>query len=156
MTAREHLESYGLELKKEKCRYEELATLRANWIAPGMQIGDGMPRAHGNINGLDVYACAMDRIAQQIRDGIGRAEEIRTEILGALDKMEKSDERQVLYLRYLCMMPWDQVAEKMHYGERTVYKLHGKALANYVVPVVHDVHEVHDVQEGGTYEYARS
>lgn len=156
MTAREHLESYGLELRKEKCKYEELLMLRTNWMAPGVQMGDGMPHAHGNVNGLDVYAAAMDRITRQIREGLGRAEEIRAEIIGALDRMDKPEERQVLYLRYLCMLTWDQVADKMHYDRRTATRIHGRALTHYVVPVqdVQDVHDVQEVQEGGPYGYA--
>ena len=156
MTAREHLESYGLELRKEKCKYEELLMLRTNWMAPGVQMGDGMPHAHGNNNGLDVYAAAMDRITRQIREGLGRAEEIRAEIIGALDRMERPEERQVLYLRYLCLLTWDQVADKMHYDRRTATRIHGRALTHYVVPVqdVQGVQEVREVQEGGPYGYA--
>lgn len=36
--------------------------------------------------------------------------------------------RTVLQLRYLCGMRWDEIAEKMHFTQRWVHKLHREAI----------------------------
>ena len=37
----------------------------------------------------------------------------------------------ILYRRYLCDMPWQLIADDMHYDLRWVFKLHGQALQEF-------------------------
>lgn len=56
--------------------------------------------------------------------------EIRTTITQVLD----ANERLVLSLRYLEFKKWNDIAKIMHINQRQVYRIHGRALKNVVVP----------------------
>jgi len=57
------------------------------------------------------------------------------EISAVIDAIENPTYRELLTLRYLCFMSWEEVAEKMHYSDRWVRgKLHDCALNSVSVP----------------------
>ena len=50
------------------------------------------------------------------------------EIERAIHSVEDTVLREVLERRYLLYQKWEDIAEDMHYSQRTVFYLHGKAL----------------------------
>ncbi len=48
-----------------------------------------------------------------------------------IDKMENTNERAVLRLRYILNQTWEEIAEKMGYSLRQVTRIHGEALKSF-------------------------
>ncbi|MEI3218476.1 MAG: hypothetical protein V8S08_01190 [Lachnoclostridium sp.] len=56
------------------------------------------------------------------------------DIARRIKKLRSRNEDDVLFYRYIKGMEWYEIAEQMHYSERWVLKLHGKALAHLELP----------------------
>lgn len=121
-----YLRSYIPALRyAEKC-FRELDSVEDISIrSPKM---DGMPRSPG-LHGLD------DQIAwiEAVRE---KAEKARAKVLAMLDDiedrieaLENYDQRTVIKLRYIYGMEWTEIANEMSWSTRTVYNIHGRALA---------------------------
>jgi DNA-directed RNA polymerase specialized sigma subunit len=50
------------------------------------------------------------------------------EIDRAIHSVEDDTMREVLERRYLLYQKWEQIAQEMHFTERRIFQLHGKAL----------------------------
>lgn len=87
----------------------------------------GMPRS-GQSATLDLQM----EIIEAARTRFEAAREIALEQLAELeekiDALEEYDQKAVLYFRYIYRLKWDEVAERMHWSERTVRRIHGRAL----------------------------
>lgn len=87
----------------------------------------GMPRS-GNGASLDLQM----EIIESAEKRFDKAREIALERLAELedviDELDNFEFKMVLYLRYIYGLKWMDVAERMHYGERTVRRIHSKAL----------------------------
>lgn len=59
---------------------------------------------------------------------IDRQIDIKAEIIAAIGKCEKSIYRQVLLHRYINNMTFPAIAEAVHLSQRTVERIHGRAL----------------------------
>lgn len=53
---------------------------------------------------------------------------LRDEISASIDAVEDDTLRQLLAYRYISKLTWEQVADKMGYCFRNVYRLHNRAL----------------------------
>ena len=47
-----------------------------------------------------------------------------------IEQLENPAEREVMNRRYILYQGYGEIAEKMHYTERTIYIIHGQALKN--------------------------
>ncbi len=72
-----------------------------------------------------------DRITAEI----DRLVNLKTEMLAAIEDMENTEEK--LLLKYRCFegRTWEEIAVRMSVSIRTVHRIHGLALQNFVVPV---------------------
>lgn len=81
----------------------------------------GRSRIETNMNRCIDIARDIEREAEQLRAQYERA---RSLIAGVSDPAG----REVLELRYLSRMRWEEIAGRMHYDERQVRRIHGLAL----------------------------
>ena len=88
----------------------------------------GMPRGSGP-------SSPVERVAVQIAD-MSMSLELdwmdffvyQDEIRKMIDRIEDPAVMQVLSARYISYLPWREIAERLHYSERAVYKIHRKGL----------------------------
>lgn len=88
----------------------------------------GMPRGSGP-------SSPVERVAVQIAD-MSMSLELdwmdffvyQDEIRKMIDRIDDPAVMQVLSARYISYMPWREIAERLHYSERAVYKIHRKGL----------------------------
>ncbi len=52
------------------------------------------------------------------------------EVFTLLDALEDCEHRTVLTLRYVRGMPWNMIAQRMHYSTRHLNRLHNEAMEN--------------------------
>jgi len=84
---------------------------------------------------LENAAVDLADLGDAVADKIVEFRAAYKEIAAVIDGVSEPNSRQLLTLRYLCFMTWEEVAEKMNLSDRWVRgRLHGTALQKVVVP----------------------
>lgn len=126
---KEYLKSYIPLKNRTKRLEEEIAELRLSKMCPRI-VNDGMP--HGtDISDLSNYAAAFDRLERELvkarYDRITRY----TEIFRKIEMMEDETEKDLLTLKYLRGMHWEEICVELSYEWTWVHKLHRDALQHF-------------------------
>ena len=129
---KEYLRGYRVHVRRISRIEEELAELRAMRASISVN-NDGMPHGSGQSD-LSGYAAELDRLEQELIEE--RYSRISTykDIARRIKRIKSENEKDVMFYRYIKGMDWWEIAEKMHYSERWVHKLHGKGLAHFELP----------------------
>lgn len=94
-----------------------------------------MPRASSpNLQTLESTVCKIVDLENEINADIDKLVDLKAEARRVINAVADPDQQLILELRYLCYKPWSDIAAEMNYSEAGIYKLHGRALANVVVP----------------------
>ena len=127
MTAKEYLQrAFNLRrrIAAKETHLEELRT-QAEHITADLT---GMPRGSGP-------SSPVERVAVQIADLSWEIEldwldllQYQAEIRKTIERVEDPLVVQVLSARYISYMPWRKIAERLHYSERAIYKIHRRGL----------------------------
>lgn len=128
---KEYLKSYRRAIKREQDILDEIQRLRLDKMFPSV-INDGMP--HGSSHSdLSNYAAILDEQIELLKEE--RLEKVRCyqKIESQIRQMENEDEQEVLRLRYILGMKWEEVAVKMNYSYRRTLDIHGKALLSFKI-----------------------
>ena len=102
-------------------------------ISPSVN-NDGMPHGGCGQSDLSGYAAELDRMVQELIDERYYRIKDYQEIVGRIKKLKSENEKDVLFYRYIRGMDWWEIAEKMKFSERQIFRIHGKALANFKIP----------------------
>lgn len=131
---KEYLRSYRVHVRRVQRITAEIEELRAMKMYPSVKDNDGMPYGSGGQGDLSGYAADLDQMIQELIDE--RYLRIKTyqQIAGQIKKLRSENEKDVLFYRYIKGLDWWEIAEKMSFSERWIYKLHGKALAHFEIP----------------------
>lgn len=70
----------------------------------------------------------VQKVIDKCDSDIKRLESVRLEIEKTIQLIPKDQERELLKLRYIDGLGWDEIAEQLYYSSRNVYRLHRKAL----------------------------
>lgn len=90
---------------------------------------DGMPHAHNN-GDLSSYAVLLERAKNEyIKCRYHRIKKYR-EVLAKVQEIVDEDERKILAYRYINLLKWRDIQEKLGMKERQVYRIHTRALKN--------------------------
>ena len=73
-------------------------------------------------------------MGNQINEMVGRLIELKLEITFVVQKVEDTESRVLLEMRYLCFKQWDEIAVAMGYDIRHIYRLHQSALSKVQIP----------------------
>lgn len=88
---------------------------------------DGMPRTQAP-HGLESQIGQIDAIRRKAEKARERALAICEDIEDRLDRLEDINSKRLIRLRYIYGFTWAEVAEEMGYSERSIHRLHSKAL----------------------------
>lgn len=131
---KEFLRSYRQHIRRIHRINAEIAELREMKLHPSMKPDDGMPHGSGGQGDLSTYAAQLDDMVRELQQE--RYLRIKTyqAIVRQIKRMKSQNESDVLFYRYIKRLDWWEIAEKMDYSERWIYKLHGNALAHFEFP----------------------
>lgn len=131
MTTKEYLSQIFLLSMKVKTKRQQAAELRDN-ITGVCGI---------DYSGIKVQTSPKARMQETIDRLVGLEEEIARDILemelkkekviGQINQMKNPAHIQILKLRYIDFLKWEEISEIMGYSTRQVYRLHGKALREF-------------------------
>lgn len=126
---KEYLKSYRRAIKREQDILDEIQRLRLDKMFPSV-VNDGMP--HGSSHSdLSDYAAILDEQIDLLKEE--RLEKVRCyqKIERQISQMENEDEQEVLRLRYILGMKWEEVTVKMGYSWKQTHRIHSSALKNF-------------------------
>ncbi len=126
---KEYLKSYRRAIKREQDILDEIQRLRLDKMFPSV-VNDGMP--HGSSHSdLSDYAVILDEQIELLKEE--RLEKVRCyqKIGRQIRQMENEDEQEVLRLRYILGLKWEEVAVKMGYSWKQTHRIHSSALQNF-------------------------
>ena len=130
MTAKDYLKDIRkLDLEIQTLQ-EQISLLRKN--AEGlraMELSD-MPKG-GKGKDLSDYVAEITDLqmvcVQHVSELIMKKQEAIERIMG----IDGSELRNVLLLRYIQCLEWDEIADRLQYNLRTIFRLHGEALKEF-------------------------
>ncbi|MCC8075306.1 MAG: DUF1492 domain-containing protein [Clostridiales bacterium] len=76
----------------------------------------------------------IEAVEETIVQKIDQLVDLKVEMSAAIEALEDPDERAVLRYRYFSLYSFGEIAAKMHYSERSIYRLHTSALNNFKIP----------------------
>lgn len=129
---KEYLKGYRGHVRRINRIETELAELRAMRSSMSAS-NDGMPHGSGQSD-LSGYAAELDRLERILIKE--RYERIKTykDIAVRIKRLKSENEKDVLFYRYIAGLAWWEIAEKMSFSERQIFRIHGKALVHFKLP----------------------
>lgn len=127
---KEYLWQYRKAERREQNILEEIQELRADKLFPSVSM-DGMPKGSGQTDDLSGFAALMDEMIQKLKEERLCKMKLRMEIEGKIKRMDDTDEADLLRMRYLRGMKWEEVTTKIGYCRAQVNRMHGKALEHF-------------------------
>lgn len=126
---KEYLKSYRRAVKREKDILDEIQRLRADKMFPSVA-NDGMPKG-SNQSDLSDYMAILDEQIELLK--VERLEKARCyqKIEKQIRQMENEDEQEVLRLRYITGLKWEEVTARMSYSWKHIHRIHSSALCNF-------------------------
>ena len=126
---KEYLGSYRRAIKREQDILDEIQRLRLDKMFPSV-VNDGMPHGSSHSDLSDYVAILNEQIELLKKE---RLEKVRCyqKIEKQIRQMENEDEQEVLRLRYILGMKWEEVAVKMGYSWKQTHRIHSSALKNF-------------------------
>ena len=125
MEIKSYLRSYQPALK-----YWELCTRR---LDEAREVGirspkmDGMPRG-GSGGGIEMQVDRILAAERRLNRARNEAMAIFEGIEDMIESLENFDQKRILRLRYIDGLTWDEVAMDSGFSERSVRRIHGRAL----------------------------
>ena len=75
----------------------------------------------------DATAMLLDLLSEYTQEVV-RALYLKNEIKNIIDRVERDEYRQLLELRYISLLRWEDIADTMHFSLRWVYISHKRAI----------------------------
>lgn len=124
---KETLRAFRNQSKEARQLLEQLQTMEARMYAPKAQQLTAMPRGGGGGRSIDDLTAAHIALQDRYRAALADIERQQLEIEKAITVLEPA-ERMVIRYRYMDMLGWEDVADRMRYGWSQTHRIHAAAL----------------------------
>lgn len=129
---KEYLRSYQKSLEREERICEDIQELRARKMFPSCGTGDGMPHGSDQTD-LSDYIVILDELTEGLKQERLNGAIQRKKIERSICAISDENEAEVLRLRYIKGMKWEEIALEMEYSWQHVHRIHGNALGNLII-----------------------
>jgi hypothetical protein len=128
MNAQEYLsQAYRID-QRINSKLEQVQSLRELATKATSTISDVPPSGTRNFHRMEDVICKMLDLESEINADITALLDLKKEIIAVINSVENPTYRTLLELRYLCFKTWEEIAFKMNYDRRYLFKVHGRAL----------------------------
>ena len=113
-------------------RIEQLSTERAMWLSRACkttQTISDMPKAKNGAQGDSSEVAQYVEIGEEITRELRDLHRLCREIRAVITTLEDDTLQTLMLYRYINGMTFEEIAVRMHYSWRQVYRKHGEALA---------------------------
>lgn len=128
---KEYLEQYRKAVRQMDRSELRINEIRMNKMHPSLVL-DGLP--HGSAQSdMSSYVVKLEEETQKyLRDRYRRVK-LCAEIMNKIEQMDDEDEKDILTYRYIKLMKWEDISEKMGFSQQHMHKIHAKALKSFKV-----------------------
>lgn len=134
MTAKEYLSQVRFIDRLINSKLEQLACLKETATKATMTLSD-MPRSDSpDLQSMETTIVKIVDMEREIDADIDRLVDLKREARELVDRLTNLDQRLILELRYFGYKKWPEIVDELGYSEATVFRLHGAALKNIVLP----------------------
>ncbi len=97
---------------------------------------DGMPHSPNHPTEAPFVRCIekIDEIQRNVEEKVAHLIQLRDEMNTQIDMMDSREEQTLLRYRYIDGFTWEEIARVLNVSLRTVHRIHGAALQNFIVP----------------------
>ena len=125
---KQFLRKYQSLLRKERQLEREIESIRSRYTGQAITYSD-MP--HGtDQRDLSDFAAEVDDLLRDLEATKWQAIHQYHLIASSIEDMEDDREKDLLRLKYIQGLSWEEVAVEMHYDVRHIFRIHGDALLN--------------------------
>ena len=134
MNAKEYLSQAMYIDQRINSKLEQVTRLRENVTNCTATLSD-MPKPDSpNKQRMEETICKIVDLEREINADIDRLVDLKAEARKAINAVSDPVQQLILELRYLCYKPWREIMEELGLSETSIYRIHGEALKNFVVP----------------------
>lgn len=133
MTAKEYLQQIrklDYQIRNKKLEKEAIWNSMKGCSAISYEPKEGGSGTLNTKSPQEKYYPLLERYEKEIEVDIQRLIELKKEVIGVIDQLDDADEVNLLYMRYVQLMKWEDIAKKMNYSYKWVHKIHANALRN--------------------------
>lgn len=126
---KEYLNQYQKSVRREKYILDEIQRLREDKMFPSV-VNDGMPKGNKSSD-LSDFMVLLDEEIEKLKSE--RLEKVKrySDISRKIKAMENDNEKEVLTLRYINGLKWEEICLRMQYSWQHIHRIHAKALENF-------------------------
>ena len=129
MTAKEYLEqAYRLD-QQINSKLQQVENLRSLTEQVTMAYGGEAVSHTRNVTSLQDTIVRLMEAEEELNHEIDRLIELKAEIARIIAQVHNDSYRLILEKRYLCYLPWEQIAVDLNYTRRWVLTKHDRAVA---------------------------
>lgn len=134
MNAKEYLSQAFHIDQRINSKLEQVMKLRETSTKATATLSD-MPRSDTpNVHRLEDTICKIIDLENEINHDIDKLVDLKREARDVIGQLSDPDQQLILEMRYLSYKSWTQIMEELDYSETSIYRLHGQALKNLVIP----------------------
>jgi len=125
---KERLRQYVYLIKEIEAQKERLAQIEASLLYPKPSIGDGMPHSNYAVDRMAIATANKIELEELIIKNIKKAQQEAAAIERAIQTLDNPIDRELMRLKYLDGLTWEEVAERLCRSRQWVTVLHGRIL----------------------------
>lgn len=133
-SATKSAKAYLLQIRKTDQIVQRLLearfSLRASLYSTGAALS-GMPGGGHDPDRTGRTIARLDELERRIDAYVDELVARKSEAFARITRLPELAEQDVLIARYIQLKPWPVIAREMHYEERQVYRIHGRALQHF-------------------------
>lgn len=131
MTTKQYLSQISVYDKRINTKLSEIFKLRTLLQSITVCSKEDVVQTSGSKDKLGDSIAKIVDLENEINDLVDEMVGTRKFIIEQIENMENYNENNVLYLKYVLGMSFEEVAESMNYSVRQVIRIHGYALSNF-------------------------
>ncbi len=134
-TKKEYLDKFRENRDAVKRIEEQIKEFELFEISPKINSIDAKTHDSSVAKDLSDYIVKKNELVEKMIQARYRRVRTYTEIFQAIEEVPDERERQVLTLRYIKCLKWEEIAVEMHVEWAQVHRIHAKALKHFNIPL---------------------
>ena len=134
MNAKEYLSQVMHIDQRINSKLEQVVKLRESATKATATLSDmPQPDTH-SMQTMENTICKIVDLEREINEDIDALVDLKAQARRVIGQLKDPDQQLVLELRYLCYRSWTDIINELGVSETSVYRIHGEALKNIIVP----------------------
>ena len=134
MNAKEYLSQVMHIDQRINSKLEQVVKLRESATKATATLSDMLRPDSHSMQTMENTICKIVDLEREINADIDALVDLKAQARRVISQLKNPDQQLVLELRYLCYRPWTDIMDELGISETSVYRIHGEALKNIIVP----------------------